>query len=479
MFCSLSTTSCRRFTKWDGLRVGLCLGLGAVLFASSAQARRTGVTTFDCSGCHNGDREPTLSLSAEPELPQPGDTVLLTLSVSASGMNDFGFFMDVDEFGGLQNADGQPTREDEFGITHARPISAEGGAGSVQIRWQVPDHPGGVVIGVAAVAANGDGRSTGDGAGQASFNFVWGCDAVPIFRDSDGDGAGSIAYGEKLGCADTSGWTTVGGDCNDNNDQIHPAADEVCNGKDDDCDGDIDEDADPRDVYLDEDGDGFGTSSVSQIACALPAGFADNADDCVDVESSIHPDAEETCNGLDDDCDGDIDEGAKPRCGVGWCERYAVGCDPNNCLPGTPIPETCNGFDDDCDGVVDNGQLCAEGEECLGSTCKTQAEIAALLAPPTAVDPGEPDPNQSAPESDASSDDASSVAPNGEGDDSRVSVVDATDDESSCSSSAPSRGAGSWVAIFALVTTCSWRRRTRQPNAQARRNSSTSVSPRT
>ncbi len=69
--------------------------------------------------------------------------------------------------------------------------------------------------------------------------------------------------------------------------------------------------------------------------------------------------ATETCNGLDDDCDGDTDEGQMTAtCGVGACERSVDTCVDGgvaNCTPGMPITELCNGIDDDCDGVLDNG----------------------------------------------------------------------------------------------------------------------------
>lgn len=76
---------------------------------------------------------------------------------------------------------------------------------------------------------------------------------------------------------------------------------------------------------------------------------------------------QETCNGVDDDCDGVIDNGATVlpiSCGVGACKRTVYQCgnesEPFNttCIPGTPTPEVCNQIDDDCDGVIDNGHVC-------------------------------------------------------------------------------------------------------------------------
>jgi hypothetical protein len=70
----------------------------------------------------------------------------------------------------------------------------------------------------------------------------------------------------------------------------------------------------------------------------------------------------ERCNGVDDDCDGLVDEGLAPMtCGVGACRRAIPSCvggmpaDPSTCLPGSPVAEVCNNVDDDCDGLVDDG----------------------------------------------------------------------------------------------------------------------------
>ncbi|MCC6337949.1 MAG: hypothetical protein IT380_28625 [Myxococcales bacterium] len=69
--------------------------------------------------------------------------------------------------------------------------------------------------------------------------------------------------------------------------------------------------------------------------------------------------AQEDCNGLDDDCDGTVDEDQPMvTCGVGACLRSQPLCGDGGvltCTPGQPSTETCNSVDDDCDGTVDNG----------------------------------------------------------------------------------------------------------------------------
>ena len=90
-------------------------------------------------------------------------------------------------------------------------------------------------------------------------------------------------------------------DCDDSNDMINPLADEIVgNDIDDNCNGEIDID-DIR--YLDEDNDGYGSSEQS------PADGVFNSLDCDDTNPLIHPYAKEIKeNGIDDDCDGMVDE---------------------------------------------------------------------------------------------------------------------------------------------------------------------------
>ncbi|MGH2560257.1 MAG: MopE-related protein [Thermomicrobiales bacterium] len=83
----------------------------------------------------------------------------------------------------------------------------------------------------------------------------------------------------------------------------------------------------------------------------------------------------EACNGLDNDCDGQIDSDQEIiTCGVGACMRSVPACIdgvPRACVEGTPRPETCNGIDDDCDGVVDEEVLCPDQEN--GEYCDSIA----------------------------------------------------------------------------------------------------------
>ncbi|MBK7094713.1 MAG: hypothetical protein IPH57_06610 [Saprospiraceae bacterium] len=86
-----------------------------------------------------------------------------------------------------------------------------------------------------------------------------------------------------------------------------PPTVEVCDGVDNDCDGTIDEGVTTT-YYLDADGDGYGLASSPIQACSLPSGYAAVSGDCDDGNSSIKPGAIEVCDGVDNDCDGNINE---------------------------------------------------------------------------------------------------------------------------------------------------------------------------
>lgn len=88
---------------------------------------------------------------------------------------------------------------------------------------------------------------------------------------------------------------------------------EICDGKDNDCDGQIDEEVPWNFYFADHDGDGYGQAAESKKACSAPSGYVSNSDDCDDTDSHVHPGAQEIpCNGKDDDCQGGDDT---TRCG--------------------------------------------------------------------------------------------------------------------------------------------------------------------
>jgi hypothetical protein len=83
---------------------------------------------------------------------------------------------------------------------------------------------------------------------------------------------------------------------------------DICNGIDDDHDGKIDEDAILTTWYPDQDKDGFGCPNGSISSCLQPSGYVATNTDCNDNNPRINPAAVEVCNGVDDNCDGKVDD---------------------------------------------------------------------------------------------------------------------------------------------------------------------------
>jgi len=125
------------------------------------------------------------------------------------------------------------------------------------------------------------------------------------YADTDGDGWGDEASMEQA-CNAPSGYVADEGDCDDGSADIHPAADELCDGIDNDCDDEIDEHpTDAPQWFMDHDGDGYGGSDYSLEQCEQPSGYVDNGEDCDDASANSHPGGTEVClDGEDNDCDG-------------------------------------------------------------------------------------------------------------------------------------------------------------------------------
>lgn len=195
------------------------------------------------------------------------------------------------------------------------------------------------------------------------------------FADADGDGYGNASV-TQLSCTQPSGYVNNNTDCDDSNADVHPGATEACNNLDDNCDGQIDEGV-QHTYYADNDGDGFGDINTSIPGCSAPAGYVSDHSDCNDFNASIHPGATETCNNIDDDCDGLIDQGVgiiwyadADGDGFGSASGTTIACtqpagyvsNANDCDDSNPAvhpgaQEICNGIDDDCDGLTDETNL--------------------------------------------------------------------------------------------------------------------------
>ena len=198
--------------------------------------------------------------------------------------------------------------------------------------------------------------------------------AITAFWDRDLDGFGDDEFVSRV-CKLPPDGSLVGGDCDDLNPLTHPDASEICDGLDNDCNDIIDEDAPLNTFYVDNDGDDHGDSSDSVESCLAPPGYVGSSDDCDDNEPEAWTDRVEICDNIDNDCNGDIDEGLDVI--RQWVDADGDGAgDPDTavyaCGPGPGIadnPLDCDdtdpniginaediqgdGIDQDCDGWID------------------------------------------------------------------------------------------------------------------------------
>lgn len=140
--------------------------------------------------------------------------------------------------------------------------------------------------------------------------LVYGCSDKGS-SDKDKGGTDDTVDDTNTGPVDADGdGYTVEDDCDDANDAINPAAAEVCDGADNNCDSQIDEATatDASTWYKDADSDGFGDASEAETACATPSGFVADSTDCDDKDAGVNPGATELCNGKDENCNDDIDD---------------------------------------------------------------------------------------------------------------------------------------------------------------------------
>ena len=183
-----------------------------------------------------------------------------------------------------------------------------------------------------------------EGSGEITIDVQ---EALPWYRDADGDGYGDPTNAVE-DCEQPDGYVAGNTDCDDTDHEVNPGAEDECD-VDRDCDGQAPQ---SQVWHRDADEDGYGDPADVRIECSQPAGYVDNDGDCDDSDPGVNPAAAESCNGIDDNCDGQIDEGdvclgacciidgtcellKAAECAAAGGDFHGVGtdCSPNPCGP--------------------------------------------------------------------------------------------------------------------------------------------------
>ena len=211
------------------------------------------------------------------------------------------------------------------------------------------------------------------------------------YADLDNDGFGDQSTIETT-CLAPENYVDNDLDCNDENAEINPNMEEICDEIDNNCDDEIDEGVTSQ-FFVDADHDGFGDDSSLANACELGEGLSLIGGDCDDIDALINPDAEEICDEVDNDCNGETDENSangaqtwyfdSDQDGYGDSNISQIACEQpvnyvltaDDCDDSDPsifpnAPELCDGLINDCNTATlpsDEQDIDADGvSECAG-----------------------------------------------------------------------------------------------------------------
>jgi len=193
----------------------------------------------------------------------------------------------------------------------------------------------------------------GEKCGSAFVRFNVKC--TLYYYDGDGDGYGFSEDNTRYLLVPTEPFTGVRlGDCDDTDDAVYPGAPEICDGKDNDCDGEVDEEdaIGCTTYYYDADNDGYGTNN-SGCYCSPTGNYrATHPGDCDDSNPSIRG-----CTTYYYDADNDGYGTNSSGCYCSATGNYRAtrsgDCNDSNANVNPGVPERCNGIDDDCNGLID------------------------------------------------------------------------------------------------------------------------------
>jgi len=225
-----------------------------------------------------------------------------------------------------------------------------------------------------------------DASDQCSLSRIWGgihppADDIPGRLMGLEIGVDAFNYAREFFYSDLDGDGFYSyEDCDDLNPMINPNVPETCDNLDNNCNAAIDEGLQLNQYYLDADGDGFGDAENILETCSStpPAGYVTDSLDCNDGEALANPDFAEVCDGVDNDCNGIVDDGIQiftyyldndsdgfgaAATSVDTCQSFAIAgyvdnaldCNDDDATINPDSPEVCDAIDNDCNGRADDG----------------------------------------------------------------------------------------------------------------------------